>query len=374
MDTNEEERESGKTVDIGKAYFETTKKRCTIIDAPGHKNYVPNMIAGASQADICILVISARKGEFEAGFERHGQTREHIILAKTLGIQKVIVVINKMGDPTVEWSEDRYNECTKKLSPFIRSCGFNIKKDVTFIPIDALTGINIKNNITDCNYSDKSIIETLDDITITGRDHNKPLRIIINGSYQDRGTVIMGKIESGVLSIGQDVMLCPGHIYSKVESIIINSKEVLIANAGENVLVRTTIPEESVKKGDVMCSNTVCSSILTGCTEVIAQVMVINQLEHRPLVSSGYKAVFHSHLAMEECNIYEIVAETDPKNSDRIIKKNPNWIKLGSSAIIKIKITNPICIESYKENNILGRLVIRDEGKTIMIGKIIKCR
>jgi peptide chain release factor subunit 3 len=144
MDTSEEERAKGKTVEVGRAHFSTPAKRYTILDAPGHKNYVPNMIAGAAQADVGVLVISARRGEFETGFERGGQTREHALLAKTLGVKYLVVVVNKMDEPTVRWSQDRYDECCSKLKPFLKQCGYTIKKDVRFIPISGLNGANVK--------------------------------------------------------------------------------------------------------------------------------------------------------------------------------------------------------------------------------------
>lgn len=147
LDSTPQERSKGKTVEVGRAYFETGSRRYTILDAPGHKTYVPSMISGAAQADIGILVISARKGEFETGFERGGQTREHIMLVKTAGIGKVIVVINKMDDPTVEWAKSRYEEIKEKISPFIRAAGFNLKTDVSFIPVSAYTGSNLKDRV-----------------------------------------------------------------------------------------------------------------------------------------------------------------------------------------------------------------------------------
>jgi peptide chain release factor subunit 3 len=147
LDSTTQERAKGKTVEVGRAYFETSVRRYTILDAPGHKTYVPSMISGAAQADVAILVISARKGEFETGFERGGQTREHIMLVKTAGVSKVVVVINKMDDPTVEWLKSRYDEIKDKLTPFIRSAGFNPRTDVTFIPVSAYTGVNLKERV-----------------------------------------------------------------------------------------------------------------------------------------------------------------------------------------------------------------------------------
>ena len=147
LDSTPQERAKGKTVEVGRAYFETDSRRYTILDAPGHKTFVPSMISGAAQADVAILVISARKGEFETGFEKGGQTREHIMLVKTAGVSKVVVVINKMDEPTVEWSKARFDEIKDKLTPFVKAAGFNIKTDVKFIPVSAYTGANLKDRI-----------------------------------------------------------------------------------------------------------------------------------------------------------------------------------------------------------------------------------
>ena len=146
LDSTPQERAKGKTVEVGRAYFETNSRRYTILDAPGHKTFVPSMISGAAQADVAILVISARKGEFETGFEKGGQTREHIMLVKTAGVSKVICVINKMDEPTVKWEKARYDEIVNKLAPFIRASGFSLK-DVTFIPVSAYTGANLKDRV-----------------------------------------------------------------------------------------------------------------------------------------------------------------------------------------------------------------------------------
>ncbi|ELU08124.1 hypothetical protein CAPTEDRAFT_105153, partial [Capitella teleta] len=149
LDTNLEERDKGKTVEVGRAYFETESKHFTILDAPGHKSFVPNMINGASQADVAVLVISARRGEFETGFERGGQTREHAMLVKTAGVKHLIVVVNKMDDPTVEWDESRYEEIKEKLTPYLKKCGFNPKQDIFYLPVSGLTGVNLKDTPKD---------------------------------------------------------------------------------------------------------------------------------------------------------------------------------------------------------------------------------
>ncbi|GBG33809.1 Elongation factor 1-alpha [Hondaea fermentalgiana] len=377
MDESEEERAKGKTVEVGRAYFETEDRRLTILDAPGHKNYVPAMISGASQADVGILVISARKGEFESGFIQAGQTREHAMLAKTLGIQKLIVCINKMDEQTVKWSKERYDDIVKRLRPFLKSSGFKVKRDVTFLPISALSGTNVKDPISKdvCAWAadlndGKSLLDTLNDLSISGRDAEKPLRATIVDRYTDRGVVLMAKVEAGVLFVGQEVRVCPNQVKCKVESISINEEEVQGAKPGENVLVRlTSLNENQVAKGHVIASR---FSPVQGCTEVIAQLFVVSLLEHRPLFSAGYNAVFHAHTAEEESTVYEIVAELD--KTGKIAKRNPAFAKAGSTIICKIRLAKSICLEPYDTTMQLGRFTLRDEGSSIAIGIIKKCR
>lgn len=189
-------------MEVGRAYFETEHKRFTVLDAPGHKNYVPNMIAGAAQADAGVLVISARKGEFESGFERSGQTREHVLLAKTLGVKRLLVAVNKMDEETVKWSERRYNDIVTKLSPYLKRVGYNVQEDVTFLPVSGLRGYNLKDRIPEgvCPwYSGPSLFEVLDAMQIGGRDASAPLRLPVLDKFNDRGCVITGKVESGRL-------------------------------------------------------------------------------------------------------------------------------------------------------------------------------
>lgn len=210
LDLTKEERSKGKTVEVGRGFFETEKRRYTILDAPGHKTFVPNMIAGASQADVGILVISARKGEYETGFEKGGQTREHAILAKTQGVNKLIVVVNKMDDPTVEWSQERYKECTEKLLNFLsRQVGYG-KKDVTFMPISAQTTVGIKDRLPKDLapwYDGPSLLECLDNFKTLERKVKAPFMMPINAKYKDMGTLIEGKIEAGQIKKGNSYLM-----------------------------------------------------------------------------------------------------------------------------------------------------------------------
>ena len=220
LDTNQEERDKGKTVEVGRAYFETENKHFTILDAPGHRSFVPNMIGGASQADVAVLVISARRGEFETGFERGGQTREHAMLAKTAGVQHLVVLVNKMDDPTVKWNEARYNECKEKLTPFLKKVGFNPKKDIHFMPCSGLTGANLKEPTSDHPwYTGLSLIPYLDSLPNMCRSGAGPVRLPIVDKYKDMGVIILGKIESGRISKGQQLMMQPNKRKVKGEKI-----------------------------------------------------------------------------------------------------------------------------------------------------------
>ena len=201
LDLNKEERAQGKTIEVGRGFFETEKRRYSILDAPGHKTYVPNMIGGASQADVGILVISARKGEYETGFEKGGQTREHAMLAKTQGVNKIVIVVNKMDDPTVEWSEERYKECTTKVVQFLKGVGYNPKTDISMMPVSAQTFTGIKDRVPKNLapwYDGPSLLEYLDGMQALERKLNAPFMMPIAAKYKDMGTMIEGKIESGV--------------------------------------------------------------------------------------------------------------------------------------------------------------------------------
>lgn len=193
LDLTKEERSKGKTVEVGRGFFETEKRRYSILDAPGHKTYVPNMIGGASQADVGVLVISARKGEYETGFEKGGQTREHAMLAKTQGVNKLIVAVNKMDDPTVEWSEERFKECTTKLTQFLKGVGYNPKTDIAFMPISAQTTIGIKDRVSKDLapwYDGPSLLEYLDNMKALDRKLNAPFMMPIAAKYRDMGTMV----------------------------------------------------------------------------------------------------------------------------------------------------------------------------------------
>ena len=241
LDTNLEEREKGKTVEVGRAFFETEKKHFIILDAPGHKGFVPNMIGGASQADIAVLVISARRGEFETGFERGGQTREHAMLVKTAGVKYLIVLVNKMDDPSVNWDPSRYDEIKEKLTPYLKKCGFQLNKDVFFMPCSGFTGAFIKDPLDEAIcpwYRGPCFIDYLDSLPTINRTNNGPLRMPIIDKYKDMGTVVMGKIESGMIKLNEKFLVMPNKTKVEVTNIYCEEEETDLAICGENVKLK----------------------------------------------------------------------------------------------------------------------------------------
>lgn len=214
LDSTPQERAKGKTVEVGRAFFETPVRRYTILDAPGHKTYVPSMISGAAQADVAVLVISARKGEFETGFERGGQTREHAMLVKNNGISTMIVVVNKMDDPTVGWAEERFHEVQSKITPFLRQVGFK-PSDLTFIPVSAYTGQNMKERVDKklAPWSTgPSLLEFLDNMKIEDRKVNAPFVMSVSEKYLELGTMVVGKIDSGRVKKGDTLLMMPNRV------------------------------------------------------------------------------------------------------------------------------------------------------------------
>ncbi|GMF54106.1 unnamed protein product [Phytophthora fragariaefolia] len=370
MDTGEEERTKGITVEVGRAHFETESRRFTILDAPGHKNYVPNMIQGASQADVGILVISARKGEFETGFERGGQTREHAMLAKTLGINKLIVVINKMDEAS--WAQERYDECVNKLRPFLRMCGFAVKRDVAFIPVSGLHGDNVKVPLDKTKapwYEGDSLINYMDKMHIANRNPDGPMRVPILDRYSERGTIALGKVESGVLETGQKVVLMPTKVPAVVNQVYINDLPVRTAKPGENVTIRLSCGLDEVQKGFVLCG-TKEETPPRAIHAFAAQIALVDTLEHRPLLTAGYKCILHIHTVAQECVVAKLLRPIDPKTG-KPVKKHVAFIKQGQSVVCRIEVDQSITVETFANMPQLGRLTLRDEGKTIAIGKVL---
>ncbi|GAA6111633.1 G1 to S phase transition 1, like isoform X1, partial [Tachysurus ichikawai] len=358
LDTNQEERDKGKTVEVGRAYFETEKKHFTILDAPGHKSFVPNMIGGASQADLAVLVISARKGEFETGFEKGGQTREHAMLAKTAGVKHLIVLVNKMDDPTVNWSLERYEECKEKLVPFLKKVGFNPRKDIHFMPCSGLTGANLKEPVEHCSwYTGLPFIPHLDSLPNFTRSSDGPVRLPIVDKYKDMGTVILGKLESGCISKAQQLVMMPNRHTVEVLSLLSDDVETDDAAPGENLKLRLKgIEEEEILPGFILCTpENLCHSGRT----FDAQIVII---EHKSIICPGYNAVLHIHTCIEEVQITALICLVDKKTAEKS-KTRPRFVKQDQVCIARLRTAGTICLETFKDFPQMGRFTLRDEGQ-----------
>lgn len=375
MDTNEDEREKGKTVEIGRACFNTNKKRYTIIDTPGHKSFITNMIMGTSQADIGILVISARTGEFEAGFENDGQSREHCLLAKILGIKKLIVCINKMDDITVQWSQYRYNEIIERVTPFLKEINFNMK-DVSWIPVSAFYGDNI---IKDLNrnvcewYKETSLIKCLDNMDQLNKSIPGNLRIPVLDTYREEGkTHILGKVECGIVNVDDTIMITPLNIKFKVLQIVNDEGLLKYAGVGENIriVVKSVIKSNQIDDKFIRSGFMVSHEDNFPTPKIIfsAIVQFNNNLN---IITNGYQCIMHAHMSTNLVTI-NLIEELDSKG--KILQKNPNFIVNANVVkIVKVHILvdNPIVLEPYNVCPQLGRFVLRDDKKTIAFGKII---
>lgn len=370
LDSTPQEREKGKTVEVGRAFFETEQRRYTILDAPGHKGYVPSMISGAAQADVAVLVISARKGEFETGFEKGGQTREHVVLAKTAGVQKMIVVVNKMDEPTVQWDKSRFDEIVTKLNPFLKGSGFSLKTDVTYIPVSAYSGDNIKESVSKSKVDwveGPALIPFLDSMPLVDRNFSAPLMMPISEKYKDMGTMVVGKIESGTLKVNDKLTLMPNRDQIEVMSIENEVDEpVPIALCGDNVRLKLRgVDDENVQVGFVLTDP---KKPVKTVRQFEAQLAI---LDHKNIICAGYGAMMHCHTLAEEVNLAELLHYYD-KKTGRKSKKAPQFAKKGQKIVALLESSGPVCVERFNDYPQLGRFTLRDEGKTVAIGKITK--
>ena len=370
LDLNKEERAKGKTVEVGRGFFETEKRRYTILDAPGHKTYVPNMLSGASQADVAILVISARKGEFEIGFEKGGQTQEHAMLIKTTGAKELIVAVNKMDDITVEWSKERYDEIVNKLKPFLKK---RFGLDSTFLPISGQTGIGVKEKIPKevaTFYKGPSLLELLDGMDKIQRNYNAPFMMPIGAKYRDLGTMIEGRIEAGVIQKTSNFIMMPNReeigisaLYGETE------EEIPHATCGDQVRLRLRgIEEEDIMPGYVLCSP---KRLVHTVHEFEAQITIV---ELKSILSAGFNCVLHVHAATEEVTFDALLHKLEPKTG-RKSKKPPPFAAKGQNIIARLKVTSgsgKVCVERFEDYPQLGRFTLRDQGQTIAVGKITK--
>jgi elongation factor 1-alpha len=364
LDKLKEERERGITIDLTFMKFETKKYVFTIIDAPGHRDFVKNMITGASQADAAILVVSARKGEFEAGMSPEGQTREHLLLARTMGINQIIVVVNKMDAPDVNYDKKRYEQIVAILKKFMKGLGYN-PDQIPFIPASAWKGDNLIERSPNMPwYNGPTVVEALDMLKPPEKPVDKPLRIPIQNVYSipGAGTVPVGRVETGVLKVGDKVVFMPPGVVGEVRSIQMHYQDLPKAEPGDNIgFAVRGVSRSDIRRGDVAGH---LNNPPTVAEEFTARVIVI---WHPSAIAVGYTPVIHVHTASVSARIVEIVAKLDPRTG-QVLEKNPQFIKQGEAAIVKFKPIKPMVIEKFSEFPQLGRFAMRDMNRTVGIG------
>jgi elongation factor 1-alpha len=366
LDNLKEERERGLTIDLRFLKFETKKYYFTVIDAPGHRDFVKNMITGASQADGAILFVSAKRGEFEAGIGPGGQTREHAFLAFTLGVRQLVVAVNKMDDATVNWSEERYNEVKNEVSRMLKMVGYKVEK-IPFVPTSGWTGDNlVKQSEKMPWYKGPTLLDALDTFELPPKPLDKPLRIPVQDVYSITGvgTVPVGRVETGVLKEGDMVIFMPANKQAEVKSIEMHHAKIPRAEPGDNIGFNVRgIAKTDIRRGDV-CGHV--NNPPTIAKEFIGQIIVIY---HPTAVAAGYTPVLHYHTGQVACRFTELIRKIDPR-SGQIVEEKPSFLKTGDAAIVRMEPLHPIAIETYTEFPELGRFAVRDMGTTIAAGVV----
>ncbi len=358
MDELKEERERGITIDIAHKDFKTAKYYFTIIDAPGHKDFVKNMITGASQADAAVLVVAAPEGP-------QSQTREHAFLAKVLGVNQLIVGINKMD--ACNYDRQKYEDAKQKLTTMLKAIGYDVTK-IPFIPYSAYTDENVSKGSEKMNwYSGPTILAALDNLVVPPKPTDKPLRLPIQDVYSVSGfgTVPVGRVETGIMRPGDQIIIMPGGVRTDVKSIEMHHQQLEKAEPGDNIGFNIKgVDKKLIRRGDVVGP---ASNPPTVAEEFTAQIVVI---DHPTAIAPGYSPVFHIHTMQMAATITEILEKKDPKTG-QTLQKNPEFIKTGDVAIVKVKPSKPAVVEKYSEFPPLGRFAIRDMGQTVAAGVVL---
>jgi len=369
LDETGEERNRGITMDVGRSQFETDSKLVTLLDAPGHKDFIPNMISGAGQADVALLVVDATRGEFETGFDYGGQTREHALLVRSLGVSQLAVAINKLD--TVSWSQERFNEITQKLKVFLKQAGFK-ENDVTFVPCSGLTGQNLVEKPTENEllswYNGPRLIDVIDNFRSPDRPISKPFRLSVNDIFKGTGSgfCVSGRVETGSLNVGERVLICPSRELATVKALAIEEVSQQTVFAGDQVSVTLSgIEMQNVSIGYILCDP---QSPVQIASKFQARLVVFNVTVP---ITRGFPVVVHHQSLVEPAAISKLISQLN-KSTGEIIKKHPRCLGNNSSAMVEMQISRPIALEVYSDCKELGRIMIRVGGVTIAAGLITK--
>lgn len=360
MDDLKEERERGVTIDIAHRRFDTQKYYFTIIDAPGHRDFVKNMITGTSQADGAVLVCSAAEGIQD-------QTREHVYLSKTLGVSQLICAINKMDRQEVAYKESKFNEIKEELTKLLKSVGFKVDQQVVFVPISAFKDDNINKASPNMPwFKGPTLLQALDNLVVPSKPTDKPLRLPVQDVYTITGigTVPVGRVETGKLKVGDKIVFMPGGKTGEVKSIEMHHEAVQEAMPGDNVGFNVRgIDKNDIRRGEVAGPASNPPTVVESFT---AKIQVLN---HPSVITAGYTPVFHLHTAQVACEFTELQKRLDPRTG-QVAEENPQTLKTGDAAIVKITPKRPLVIERYKDFPQLGRFAVRDMGQTVAAGVV----
>ena len=360
MDDLKEERERGVTIDIAHRRFDTQKYYFTIIDAPGHRDFVKNMITGTSQADGAVLVCSAAEGIQD-------QTREHVYLSKTLGVSQLICAINKMDRQEVAYKESKFNEIKEEMTKLLKSVGYKVDTQVVFVPISAFKDDNINKASPNMPwFKGPTLLQALDNLVVPSKPTDKPLRLPVQDVYTITGigTVPVGRVETGKLKVGDKIVFMPGGKTGEVKSIEMHHEAVQEAMPGDNVGFNVRgIDKNDIRRGEVAGPASNPPTVVESFT---AKIQVLN---HPSVITAGYTPVFHLHTAQVACEFTELQKRLDPRTG-QVAEENPQTLKTGDAAIVKITPKRPLVIERYKDFPQLGRFAVRDMGQTVAAGVV----
>jgi len=361
MDSLKDERERGLTIDIAHKKFQTDKNYFTIIDAPGHRDFVKNMITGTSQADAAVLVCSVKDGI-------QPQTKEHAFLSKTLGVQQLIISMNKMD--TVKYDEAQYNKVKDELSKLLTSIGYKVDQ-IPMIPTSAYGGDNLTKKSENMPwYKGPTLLEALNTLKAPEKPLDKPLRLPIQDLYTITGvgSVPVGRVETGVLKPGMKIVFMPSGAVGEVKTVEMHHEELPQAEPGDNVGFNVRgIGKKDAKRGDV---DGPVDNPPTVAEEFTAQIVV---LQHPSAITVGYTPVFHVHTAQVACTFTELVKKIDPKTGG-VLKEKPEFLQTGDVAVVKLKPTKLLVVEPAKDFPQLGRFAIRDMGQTVAAGMVLEVK
>eukprot|EP01012_Entosiphon_sulcatum_P046046 TRINITY_DN6167_c0_g1_i1.p1 TRINITY_DN6167_c0_g1~~TRINITY_DN6167_c0_g1_i1.p1 ORF type:complete len:479 (-),score=127.90 TRINITY_DN6167_c0_g1_i1:132-1568(-) len=367
LDEQEEERERGITMDVGVTHFATQTKEVTLLDAPGHRDFVSNMITGAVQADAAILVINASPGEFEAGFEQGGQTKEHVLLLKSVGVREVLVAVNKMD--MCAYSEERFVAVVEQLKPFLKQAGFR-DADFRFCPVAGLAGENLnkRENPELCKwYSGPTLLEAIDSLQPPVRLVNYPLRLCISDVFKSTttGITIGGKIETGKIAVNEKIQIMPLNETYTVKAIERGSETVKEALAGDNVEIglQGVADIAVLSVGQVGCTPGLVPPKV--CARFVGQIICFKPT--RP-ITQGYNAIVHAHNVVVEAVVTKLINILD--KTGKPAPGRPKCVLKGQSATIEITAARPFCAELFSEFRSLGRFMLREGGETVAAGII----